>query len=76
MKIDDALELTVKNLAAHGVESIAAHCNYCGKNWSAPISVMPDATTLRKIRALLVCPTCDRTDLDIEPNWPDAASSH
>ncbi len=76
MKIDDVLEMTVKGLAAHGVESVAAHCNYCGKTWPAPIGVMPDATTLRKIRALLTCPTCDRTDIDIEPNWPDALSSH
>lgn len=75
-KSDDALELTVKDLSAHGVETVEAHCNFCGKSWSAPIGVMPDATTLRKVRALLACPSCDRVDIDIEPNWPDAPVAH
>jgi len=75
-KSDVALDLTVKDLTAHGVATVKAHCNFCGKSWRAPIGVMPDATTLRKIRALLACPTCERVDIDIEPDWPAAPSTH
>ncbi len=75
-KYDDTLALTVKELVAHGVETVEAHCNFCGKSWPAPIGVMPDATTLWKVRALLACPTCDQADIDVEPNWPDAPSAH
>ena len=76
MKSNDPLEISVKELVSQGVDDVAAHCNFCGKSWPAPIGVMPDQTTLRKIRALMVCPTCNRADIDVEPNWPEAPSSH
>ncbi len=76
MKGRDALELSVEELVAAGADSIEAHCGYCGKTWPALIDIMPDRTTLRKIRALLTCPTCGHADIDVEPIWPAAPSAH
>lgn len=76
MTSDDPLRLTVAELGADGVDTIAAHCNFCGKSWPALISIMPEKTSLLKIRALLRCPTCSGSDIDVEPEWPAAPPSH
>lgn len=76
MKSDDPLDLTVQELVAHGVDGVEASCNYCGRSWLALINIMPDQTTLRKVRALLACPTCGSADVDIEPQWPNTAAAH
>lgn len=76
MTSDNSLERTVVDLVAEGVDSVEATCNFCGKSWPALISIMPDSTTLRKIRALLLCPTCSSADIDIEPERPAAPTSH
>lgn len=72
----DPLELSVEEFVESGVDSVKASCNCCGKSWPALIDVMPARTTLRKIRALMVCPTCGSADVDVEPNWPDAPTAH
>ncbi len=76
MSDHDFLELSVEELVERGVDGIKASCNYCGKPWPALIEIMPARTTLRKIRALMVCPTCGSADIDVEPNWPDAPAAH
>ncbi|MDE2361124.1 MAG: hypothetical protein KGM42_00490 [Hyphomicrobiales bacterium] len=76
MTNDDPMALSVEELVERGVDSVKAGCNYCGKSWSALIDVIPARTTLRKIRALMVCPTCGSADVDVEPNWPDAPTAH
>jgi len=72
----DPLELSVEELVERGVDSVKAGCNYCGKSWPALIDFMPARTTLRKIRALMVCPTCGSADVDVEPNWPERRATH
>lgn len=72
----DHMELSVDELVDRDVSSVNGSCNYCGKSWAAQIEVMPSRTTLRKIRALMICPTCGSADIDVEPNWPDAPAAH
>ena len=70
-----ALVLVVEMLA-HGVAAVHATCRYCGHNWSAPIGFLPERTTLEKIGQLLVCPTCDRSEIDVEPELPATRRVH
>lgn len=76
MSHDEFIDLTVSQMVARGVDHVKATCGYCGRSWDAPISVMPDGTSLRKIRALLVCPTCTKSDIEVEPNWPTPIATH
>jgi len=76
MKDRDPLGRSVAELVAAGADTVEAHCGYCGNTWPALIDILPDKTTLRKVRALLVCPTCGHADVDVEPIWPDAPSAH
>lgn len=72
----DATSLTVSDLVSNGAESVQATCGYCGHAWSAPITFLPEAVTVAKIATLLVCPTCDHRDVDVEPDWSDSRSLH
>lgn len=68
--------ITVSNMLAQGVDVVDATCRYCGHAWSAPIDFLPEQTTLEKIEQLLVCPTCGRDEIDVEPDWPVPCSKH
>ena len=76
MKERDALDLSVEERVDAGVDSVEAHCGYCGRTWPALISVMPDKTTLGKIRTLLACPACGHANVDVAPIWPTEPSKH
>lgn len=65
----DPLTLTVRDLTAAGADSVEATCLYCGTTWSALIGIMPEQTTLQKLRELLTCPTCGKSEIDIKPEW-------
>lgn len=69
----DAQILTVADVLAHGADAVQATCRYCGHIWSAPIGFLPERIMLEKVCALLLCPTCDRTQVDVEPEWPGGA---
>ena len=59
-------EVTVAELTAHGVETVEASCLRCGQGWWPPITFLPATTTIRKIAALMVCPTCAGRDVEIQ----------
>lgn len=74
--MSNLLELTVADLATKGIDNVDVRCNSCGRTWPALISILPDQTTLRKVSALLSCPTCGSSDIDLETDWPAAPTSH
>jgi uncharacterized Zn finger protein (UPF0148 family) len=59
-------EVTVAELTAQGIEALEATCLRCGAEWQPPITFLPPATTLDKIAALMVCPTCGGRDVEIQ----------
>ncbi len=65
--------ITVADLLTQGVEEIDASCLWCGESWRAPITVLPSATTLAKIKKLMVCPVCGGRLIDAVPAWPGDA---
>jgi len=60
-------EVTVAEMAEHGIDSVDAFCEKCGSLWRAPIHILPPATTLAKIAALMVCPNCGGRHVDVVP---------
>jgi hypothetical protein len=67
--------ITVTDLFMRGVEEIDSSCLRCGENWRAPITMLPPATTLAKIEALMVCPACGCRNVDVAPAWPGEVQS-
>ena len=68
--------ITVSEMLARGVDAVDATCRYCGHAWNAPIAFLPERTTLENVGQLLVCSTCSRGDIDVEPQWPDPGPIH
>jgi DNA-directed RNA polymerase subunit RPC12/RpoP len=59
--------ITIADLQGRGIDEIDAACLRCGENWLAPITILPPATTLPKIEALMVCPICGSRNVDVAP---------
>ena len=64
-------EVTVAELAEHGVDSVDAICEKCGNSWRAPIHILPPATTLAKVAALMLCPNCGGRHVEVTPASPE-----
>jgi Zn finger protein HypA/HybF involved in hydrogenase expression len=63
-------DVTIAELTRYGLEAVAASCLGCGAEWQTPIKFLPPATSLAKVAALMVCPTCGGRDVEIqEPIW-------
>jgi Zn finger protein HypA/HybF involved in hydrogenase expression len=60
-------EVTVAELAEHGIDSVDAFCEKCGNSWRAPIYILPPATTLARVAALMACPNCGGRHVDVTP---------
>ena len=58
---------TVGELVERGVEEVDAFCVGCGNMWRSPITILPDGTTLAKVAALMMCPTCGGRDIEVDP---------
>ena len=61
-----ASNATVGDLVERGVEDVDAFCVGCGATWRSPITFLPPATTLEKVAALMICPTCGGRDIEVE----------
>jgi Zn finger protein HypA/HybF involved in hydrogenase expression len=59
-------EVTVADLIARGVDTVEASCVKCGDQWLSPITFLPPATTIAKVAALMLCPTCDARDVEVQ----------
>ena len=68
----NADHLSVADMLANGADTVAGACESCGHLWRAPITFLPSATTLAKLRTLMQCPRCESADVEIMPRWPDA----
>ena len=64
--------LSVADMLANGADTVAGSCEDCGHLWRAPILILPPATTLAKLRAIMQCPKCESVNVEIIPKWPDA----
>lgn len=64
-------DVTVGDILARGGDSVGAPCRHCGHVWQAPIIVMPEATSLRKLQGLMRCPTCTSLKVEVAPEWPE-----
>ena len=73
-KARDWGEVTVGDVLARGGETVGASCWSCGRVWQAPIVMMPEATSLKKLQGLMRCPTCTRRSVEIWPEWSDDAA--
>lgn len=63
--------LTVGALLALGGDSVGVSCWNCGRTWRAPIVMMPETTSLKKLRSLMRCPTCTSQKVEVWPEWPE-----
>jgi hypothetical protein len=61
-----ACNATVGDLVERGIEDVNAFCVGCGATWRSPITFLPQATTLEKVAALVMCPTCGARDIEVE----------
>ncbi|WP_296710963.1 hypothetical protein [Rhodoblastus sp.] len=63
-------ERTVADLLELEIDAVDAFCPRCGESWRSPISFLPSATTLEKVAALMMCPTCGARDIEVEVEAP------
>ena len=70
-KMGDWGNVTVGDILARGGDSLGASCRHCGHVWHAPIIVMPETTSLRKLQGLMRCPCCTSLKVDVAPEWPE-----
>ncbi|WP_294537704.1 hypothetical protein [uncultured Rhodoblastus sp.] len=59
-------EVTVADLTEQVIDAVNASCLRCGDEWQPPITFFPPATTIDKVAALMVCPTCGGRDIEIQ----------
>lgn len=67
MSRPEATEMTVGDLVKRGVEDVEAFCVDCGELWRTPISFLRPATGLRKMAALMLCPSCRGREIEVSP---------
>jgi Zn finger protein HypA/HybF involved in hydrogenase expression len=58
-------EVTVAELTVQGVDAVEASCGNCAAEWLSPITFLPPATTLSKVAALMICPTCGGREIEV-----------
>ena len=71
MREIDPNDLTVEDLVAMGIDAMIATCGDCGNTWRAPTGFLPNQTSTKSIKALMICPSCSSRDIDVRPAWPD-----